>query len=209
MNEQKPILSASESTESGAILVVVLVLIFAVTLALMAYLYLNKNNTLIASNLAVQNAAQEATDAGLQRAAAWLNGQPNWPEVLAASSSTALAPRFLLSMPTSGYSSATASTNSTIIQPPSNPSFWTSCVSSNDCQSIGTSSYGPFSFQVEYVIFPSGSMSTQLGGSEQSQTGNAPGAVQSRYYVVFVHAMRSNGGLGVTVQAVLQKVMAS
>lgn len=31
--------------ERGAILVVVLVLIFAVTLALLAYLYLNKNNT--------------------------------------------------------------------------------------------------------------------------------------------------------------------
>ena len=58
--------STPEQAERGAILVVVLVLIFAVTLALLAYLYLNKNNTLIASNLAVQNAAQEATDVGLQ-----------------------------------------------------------------------------------------------------------------------------------------------
>jgi len=50
--------------ERGAILVVVLVLIFAVALALMAFLYLNNNNTLIASNLAVQSSAQESTDKG-------------------------------------------------------------------------------------------------------------------------------------------------
>ena len=80
--------SDAKNQERGAILVVVLVLIFAVTLALLAYLYLNKNNALIASNLAVQNAAQEASDQGLQDASAWLNGLANWPEITATASST-------------------------------------------------------------------------------------------------------------------------
>jgi Tfp pilus assembly protein PilX len=205
MKIENPTQNVSEP-ERGAILVVVLVLIFAVTLALMAYLYLNKNNTLIASNLAVQSAAQEATDAGLQNASAWLNNQPNWPEVTAAANSAALAPYFLMNMPNTGYSTTTI-TSSSPIQAPSDPSFWSNCAGST-CFSLGTVSYGPFSYQVEYVIFPSGGIATQLGGNEQSQVGNVNGAVQSRYYVVFVHTMKSNGGgLGVTVQAVLQKVM--
>ena len=207
-DDKNPTQSAHDP-ERGAILVVVLVLIFAVTLALMAYLYLNKNNTLIASNLAVQSAAQEATDAGLQNASAWLNNQPNWPEVTAGTNSNALAPNFLMTMPSTGYST-TAVTSTSPIQAPSDPSFWNKCVSNTTCYSMGAVSYGSFSYQVEYVIFPSGGIATQLGGNEQSQVGNINGAVQSRYYVVFVHTMKSNGGgLGVTVQAVLQKVMAS
>ncbi|MDD3760834.1 MAG: hypothetical protein PHO57_08400 [Acidithiobacillus sp.] len=201
--------SGTAQREQGAILLIVLVLIFAVTLAVMAYLYLNKNNTLIASNLAVQNAAQEATDTGLQNAAAWLNTQPTWPEITAATNSSALAPYFLMNMPTTGYSSATVSSNSPI-QAPSDPTFWTQCVANSTCHSIGTVSYGAFSYRVEYVIFPSGGMSTQIAGNEQSQTGSNNGGAQSRYYVVFVHTMKTNGGgLGVTVQAVLRKVMAS
>ncbi len=196
--------SNNNHEEQGAILVIVLVLIFAVTLALLAYLYLNKNNSLIASNLAVQNAAQEATDQGLEHASAWLNNLPTWPEI-SANSGANLAPRFFLSMPTSGY--LTASTQSVPIQAPNDPSYWTSCAANTTCNSIGTVSYGPFSYQVEYVIFPTGGMSTQLGGNEQSQTGTA-NSIQSRYYVVFVHAMNSNGGgLGVTVQAVIRKVI--
>ncbi|MGK9452735.1 pilus assembly PilX family protein [Acidithiobacillus caldus] len=197
-----------ENSERGAILVIVLVLIFAVTLALLAYLYLNKNNTLIASNLAVQNAAQEATDVGLENASQWLNNQPNWPEITAATNSNALAPNFLMTMPSTGYS-ATAVTNSSPIQAPSDPSFWNNCAGKT-CYSLGTISYGSFRYRVEYVIFPSGGMNVELGGNEQGQTGNTNGNIQSRYYVVFVHAMeRNGGGLGVTVQAVLRKVMAS
>ncbi|MBN2680650.1 hypothetical protein HHS34_006640 [Acidithiobacillus montserratensis] len=199
--------SAPEQAERGAILVVVLVLIFAVTLALLAYLYLNKNNTLIASNLAIQNAAQEATDVGLQDAAAWLNTQPNWPEVMAAGNSSALAPYFLLSMPANGYATAPV-TSSTPIQAPSDPSFWSNCAGTSCHQLTKPVTFASQSFQVEYVIFPSGGMSTQLGGNEQSQTGGGNGSIQSRYYVVFVHAQRSNsGGLGVTVQAVIRKVI--
>ncbi|WP_369573365.1 hypothetical protein [Acidithiobacillus sp. IBUN Pt1247-S3] len=205
--------TAAKNTERGAILVVVLVLVFAVTLALLAYLYLNKNNTLIASNLAVQNAAQEASDQGLQNASGWLNGLTNWPEILATQSSTALSPKFFLTMPSSGYlnSGVTASTASTApVQAPTNPSFWTNCVANDTCYSIGTVAYGPFNFQVEYVIFPTGGLATQQNGSEQTQTGNTNGAMQARYYAVFVHVMRSNGGgLGVTVQSVIRKVMAS
>ncbi|WP_254892711.1 hypothetical protein [Acidithiobacillus thiooxidans] len=93
-DQEKTILQSKiNQQEQGAILVIVLVLIFAVTLALLAYLYLNKNNSFIASNLAVQNAAQEATDQGLEHASAWLNNQPTWPEI-SANSGTNLAPRF-------------------------------------------------------------------------------------------------------------------
>ena len=202
--------SDAKNQERGAILVVVLVLIFAVTLALLAYLYLNKNNALIASNLAVQSSAQEASDQGLQDASAWLNGLANWPEITATASSTTLAPRFFMSMPTSGYLSTAVTGSAAPIQAPTDPTYWTSCVANNTCHSIGTVAYGPFSYQVEYVIFPSGGLSTQQNGNEQSQAGNTVGAIQSRYYTVFVHVMRSNGGgLGVTVESVIRKVVAS
>lgn len=206
LDQEKPIAPANiNQEEQGAILVIVLVLIFAVTLALLAYLYLNKNNSLIASNLAVQNAAQEATDQGLEHASAWLNTQSTWPELLAGTAGTNLEPRFFLNMPTTGY--LTTSTNNVSIQAPNDPSYWTKCVGKNTCHSIGNVSYGPFSYQVEYVIFPTGGMSTQLGGNDQSQTGTG-NSLQSRYYVVFVHAMNSKGGgLGVTVQAVIRKVI--
>lgn len=202
-DHEKPIAPANiNPEEQGAILVIVLVLIFAVTLALLAYLYLNKNNSLIASNLAVQNAAQEATDQGLEHASAWLNRQITWPEISAASGAS-LAPRFFLTMPTTGY--LTTSTNNVSIQAPNDPSYWTKCAGNDTCHSIGNVSYGPFSYQVEYVIFPTGGMSTQPGGDDQSQTES--NSFQSRYYVVFVHAMNSkSSGLGVTVQAVIRKV---
>ncbi|MGE0048922.1 MAG: hypothetical protein AB7T01_08340 [Acidithiobacillus sp.] len=200
--------SDTAQRERGAILLIVLVLIFAVTLAVMAYLYLNKNNTLIASNLAVQNAAQEATDTGLQNAAAWLNGLSDWPQNLASGSSDSTKPYFFLTPPSGYYSSPTPS--SSPIRAPTNSSFWNQCVANSTCHSIGTVSYGPFSYRVEYVIFPTGGLSNQLQGYEQSQAGNSKGVLTSYYYVVFVHTMKTNdGGLGVTVQAVLRKVMAS
>lgn len=192
-----------------AVLLIVLVLIFAVSLALMAYLYLNQTNTLIASNLAVQNAAQEATDVGLQKAATWLNDQPNWPEITAATNSSALAPHFLLHMPSTGYASTTVTSDSPV-QAPSEPNFWNNCAGTQCYQLSQPVKFASMSFQIEYVIFPSGSLSTQLGGNDQGQTGNGNGGVRSRYYVVFVHAQRSHGGgLGVTVQATLRKVMTS
>ncbi len=198
--------------EQGAILVIVLVLIFAVTLALLAYLYLNRNNTLIASNLAVQNSAQESSDLGLQDASNWLNALGNWPDVLAAASASSTAPRFFPNLSgISGYLASGPATSTTPIQAPSNPAFWTSCAANNFCYALpNTVSYGPFSYRVEYVMFPAGGMATQQSGSEQSQTGNNPGTLQARYYTVYVHVMKVNGGgLGVTVQAVIKKVMAS
>jgi Tfp pilus assembly protein PilX len=195
--------------ERGAILVVVLVLIFAVALALTAFLYLNNNNTLIASNLAVQSSAQETTDIGLQQVTALLQSAPNWPESLVGTSNA--IPGFYLQMPSSGYLSGTTPTANSVIQPPSNPSFWANCVSSNTCAVLPQPvQYGPYSYQVEYVMFPSGGMTTQINGNEQTQTGNGSGALSVRYYVAYVHAARSGGGgLGVTVQAVLEKVMGS
>lgn len=196
MNEQKPILSASESAESGAILVVVLVLIFAVTLALMAYLYLNKNNTLIASNLAVQNAAQEATDAGLQAASQWL--QNNNPNV----NPPGYFFQNMTSVPTSYGNSGTGNP----VAP--SASFWSSCATASTaptCSQLPQPvQYGPFSFNVQYVIFPSPGVPVPLNGY-QITGGNAPTA---QYYVIFIHTQKSGsgGGMGVTVQSVVRVV---
>ncbi|MBU2753794.1 hypothetical protein HFU84_02785 [Acidithiobacillus sp. CV18-2] len=122
--------------EQGAILLIVLVLIFAVTLAVMAYLYLNKNNTLIASNLAVQNAAQEATDAGLHKVQNLLATVPNPPP-------SSISPWYVA--PTSSGT------------PPTAPlaSFWQSCASANTCGKT-TVAYGPYHFIVNYVVYPLG-----------------------------------------------------
>ncbi|MEB8557692.1 hypothetical protein OW716_05055 [Acidithiobacillus ferriphilus] len=56
-------------------------------------------------------------------------------------------------------------------------------------------------------MYPAGALATQVGGNEQNQTGTGPGVQSMRYYVVYVHTSRTNGGgLGVTVQAILRKV---
>lgn len=184
----------SGNQERGVILVIVLVLIFAVTLALMAYLYLNKNNTLIASNLAVQNAAQEATDQGLQNAAQWLqqnNPQINPPSYYFSS---------MVGVPTN-YGSSSTQTNP--VAPA--PAFWLGCASASTCYQLPQPvQYGPFSFAVQYVIFPSTTNPVPLPGYQITGV-NAPTA---NYYVVFIHAQKagSGGGLGVTVQSVVRVV---
>ncbi|WP_242947738.1 hypothetical protein [Acidithiobacillus albertensis] len=184
--------------EHGAILVIVLVLIFAVTLALLAYLYLNKDNSLIASNLAVQNAAQDATDVGLQQVSQYL--QNNDPRI---------------SPPSYYYSSMdnvpTSYGSTSISGRPVAPTlkFWNNCTSNNYCFQLPQAvKYGPYLFYVEYVIFPVPSVSP-LEGSEsvQAPTGysNGNGILINSYYIVYVHAMNQNGGgLGVTVQSIIQ-----
>jgi Tfp pilus assembly protein PilX len=182
--------SNADNQEKGAILVVVLVLVFAVTLALLAYLYLNKNNSLIASNLAVQNIAQEATDQGLQTANQWL--QNNDPV-------TSQASWYYSSM--SDVPSTYGASGTGVLEPPA-ASFWSTCAGNNQCNSQTVVS-NEMSYQVEYVMFPSAGIPTPINGYQI--TGHS--AYSYQYYVVYVHAQRrENSGLGVTIQAVLRKI---
>ncbi|WP_308389906.1 hypothetical protein [Acidithiobacillus sp. AMEEHan] len=129
---------ADREREQGAILVIVLVLIFAVTLAVMAYLYLNKNNTLIASNLAVQNAAQEATDVGLNQVSNLLATVPNPPPA-------SIPPWYV------------ASTSSSARPTAPSASYWQACGSSTTYPCGETSvQYGSYNFTVKYVVYPLG-----------------------------------------------------
>ncbi len=192
----------TQRRDSGAILLIVLVLIFAVTLALLGYLYLNKNNSLIASNLAVQNAAQEATDFGVSDASDWLKQLPQYPEVIATSGGNT-APRFFMNMPTNGYLANGIDPSTVPIQAPTDPAFWSTCAGKYCYQVPNTVTFAGQSFTVEYVIFPSPARPQQIGGTDQKQAGNNNNG--ARYYVVYTHAQRtSGGGLGVTVQAVIQ-----
>lgn len=185
--------SYNENKEKGAILVIVLVLIFAVTLALLAYLYLNKNNSLIASNLAVQNAAQEATDKGLLQANQYL--QNTYPSVT--------EPGYFYTSMSKIPSSYGASTTSSRPVPPA-AAFWNGCATGNYCYQLTQAvKYGPYKFQVEYIIFASPGISTPLDGYQISG-GNAP---MANYYLVYVHAQNTNGGgMSVTVQSIIRKV---
>ena len=186
-------LSTSETDpnkESGAILVITLVLVLVITIAVLALIYLTRNNVLISSNMAVQSAAQEATDQGVTAANTSLQILPNWPEIT--SPGTWYQP-----LP----SNANGPTRPTV--PPA--SFWSNCTGTT-CASIPVQ-YGSFNFNVQYVMYPAGALATQLSGNEQNQTGTGPGVQSIRYYVVYVHTSRTNGGgLGVTVQAILRKV---
>ena len=176
--------------ERGAILVITLVLVLVITLAVLALIYLTRNNVLISSNMAVQSAAQEAADQGFSAANTSLQALPNWPEIT--SPGTWYQP-----LPTSGG----AITRPTV--PPA--SFWSGCTGTT-CAAIPVK-YGSFDFNVQYVMYPAGALATQVGGNEQNQPGTGPGVQSMRYYVVYVHTSRTNGGgLGVTVQAILRKV---
>ncbi|WP_409408623.1 hypothetical protein AAE485_09245 [Acidithiobacillus ferriphilus] len=183
---QKP----ARNDERGAILVITLVLVLVITIAVLALMYLTRNNVLISSNMAVQSAAQEATDQGVTAANTSLQILPNWPEIT--SPGTWYQP-----LP----SNANGPTRPTV--PPA--SFWSNCTGTT-CASIPVK-YGSFNFNVQYVMYPAGALATQVGGNEQNQTGTGPGVQSMRYYVVYVHTSRTNGGgLGVTVQAILRKV---
>ncbi|QQD71445.1 hypothetical protein [Acidithiobacillus ferrivorans] len=185
LSAQKP----ARNDERGAILVITLVLVLVITLAVLALVYLTRNNVLISSNMAVQSAAQEAADQGFSAANTSLQILPNWPEIT--SPGTWYQP-----LPVIG---------GTITRPTVPPaSFWSSC--GTKCASIPVK-YGSFDFNVQYTMYPAGALATQVGGNEQNQTGTGPGVQSIRYYVVYVHTSRTNGGgLGVTVQAILRKV---
>ncbi|CDQ09114.1 conserved protein of unknown function [Acidithiobacillus ferrivorans] len=185
LSAQKP----ARNDERGAILVITLVLVLVITLAVLALMYLTRNNVLISSNMAVQSAAQEAADQGFSAANTSLQILPNWPEIT--SPGTWYQP-----LPVIG---------GTITRPTVPPaSFWSSC--GTKCASIPVK-YGSFDFNVQYTMYPAGALATQVGGNEQNQTGTGPGVQSIRYYVVYVHTSRTNGGgLGVTVQAILRKV---
>ena len=194
IEQAKQVQSTKESEinkqEGGAILVITLVLVLVVTIAVLALMYLTRNDVLISSNMAVQSAAQEATDQGVTAANTSLQTLPNWPEITSPGS-------WYLPLPTN----ANGPTRPAV--PPA--SFWSSCTGTT-CASIPIQ-YGSFNFNVQYVMYPAGALATQVGGNEQNQTGTGPGVQSIRYYVVYVHTSRANGGgLGVTVQAILRKV---
>ena len=192
----KPVQSTRESginkQESGAILVITLVLVLVVTIAVLALMYLTRNDVLISSNMAVQSAAQEATDQGVTAANAALqilasDTPPQYPEVVSP-----------------GYWYHPLLTNSTRPTPPS-ANFWSTCTGTA-CASIPVQ-YGNFNFNVQYVMYPAGVPATQVPGYEQAQSGGQAVPI-IRYYVVYVHTSRaSGGGLGVTVQAILREVL--
>lgn len=195
MPRAEPSRISAKDRERGAILVITLVLVLVMTIAVVALMYLTKNNVLIASNMAVQSAAQEATDQGLNAVNTELQSLPNWPEIAS---------------PGSWYSPLPTSNGVTVRPSAPTASFWTSCASAgtHTCGSLPVT-YGPFQFTVEYVMYPSGAMATPLQGSEINQHGAAGTTPQMvRYYVVYVHTARSNGGgLGVTVEAILRKTL--
>ncbi|MBN6741810.1 hypothetical protein JKG47_14960 [Acidithiobacillus sp. MC6.1] len=188
---------AIKPQESGAILVITLVLVLVITIAVLALIYLTRNDVLISSNMAVQSAAQEATDTGLYQANMKLQALTDWPEILYAGNNTALNPWYAPLPIVNGVTTRPTA-------PP--PSFWQSCSTNNKCASTMVQ-YQNFDFQIQYIVQPAGSLATQVPGNEQNQTGTGPGVQSIRYYVVYVHTSRTNGGgLGVTVQAILRKV---
>ena len=199
IEQAKRVLSVKESEinkqEGGAILVITLVLVLVVTIAILALMYLTRNDVLISSNMAVQSAAQEATDQGVTAANTSLQTLPDWPEITSPGS-------WYLPLPTN----ANGPTRPTVPV----ASFWSNCSNCSTgttcCASIPVQ-YGSFDFNVQYVMYPAGALATQVGGNEQNQTGTGSGVQSIRYYVVYVHTSRANGGgLGVTVQAILRKV---
>lgn len=192
---RRPLRKAPNPRENGASLVVTLILMLALTMAIVALLYLTHNDVLISANMAVQNAAQQATDVGLNAANTQLQQLTDWPEVIYAGNNQTLQPWY-----------APLPTNSgNVIRPtPPPPSFWQTCAANKQCAQIPVK-YGNYDFSVDYVVFPAGSQATQVQGNEQNQSGT--GTTQIRYYVAYVHSANANGGgLGVSIQGTLRKV---
>lgn len=192
-------LGMTTTHEQGAALVIALLVTLAITMAIVALLYLTHNDVLISSNMAVQNAAMEATDVALNTANTQLQQLTTWPEILYTANNQALSP---------WYAPLPTNSNTGVPLRPTAPSgsFWQNCVSNNQCASVPVN-YGSYTFTVEYLIQPAGSLATQVPGNEQNQSGTGQNIHSIRYYVAYVHAANTNGGgLGVTVQAILRKV---
>lgn len=177
----------SLANEDGAVLLLVLIILFVLTLGVVALMAKHANNTIIASNLGVQSAALQATDNGLHQVSQELFLTPLFPEVLTASDPQALSPWYV-PLP-SGQRIPTIPT----------ASYWQACAAQNTCQTMQVK-YGAFSFTVEFFVEPTNLPATVLNG-----TGRQP-ATSYRYYTAFVHTQNTNGGgLGVTTEAILRK----
>ncbi len=182
-----PHIDTHSEKEEGVILLIVLVILFALSVGILALLALHANNNIVASNLAVQSAAMEAADTGINDASSDLESLPAFPEVLAVSDAASLSPWYV-PLP-AGQNIPTTPTSS----------YWNTCASNNTCQ-VENVTYGAFHFTVEFYVQPTNLPAATLNGSQTAA------ATVYRYYTAFVHTQNTNGGgLGVTINAMLRK----
>lgn len=179
--------------QRGVTLMLVIFVVLALTFAVLGLVYFVRYGSEVASNSAVHTEAIQATDIGLETANTLLQQQNGFPE---ASNMTGIPWWYNHPPATPG--------------PPQPPpvGFWTTCAPAS-CGETSVVING-VTFNVEYVVAPSGLPPAVLNGASQASSATT----SYMTYLAYVNAQLSNNGLAAgeshnmnaDIEATLRKV---
>ncbi|MEY2341394.1 hypothetical protein AB4090_04700 [Acidithiobacillus sp. IBUN Pt1247-S3] len=176
------------SREAGMALLPTLLLTVVLAVFLLIFLGQQYGASQSIDHHAVHQLEILALDQGGENAANTLNGYSDWPEILAASNPTALAPAYQ-PLP-AGQFPVMPSTD-----------FWQTCAAQQQCATYTVTENGiPFSGY--YVMYPGNGLAEKLSGYEDQQDQVGP---TSRQYVAFVAVTNPENSSMVVKEFVLRK----
>lgn len=180
--------------ERGVTLMLVIFVLLALTFAALGLMYFVRYDSEVASNVAVHTEAIQATDVGLEAANVVLQAHTGFPEASNMAGVSWWYPPTAPGPP-----------------PPPSVGFWSGCAQAGSCGAVpGGVVIGGMTFDVEYVIAPSGILAAILNGASQASAGTT----SYMTYVAFVNARLSNSNLAAgsyhnmnaDIQATIRKV---
>ncbi|MHB1567293.1 MAG: hypothetical protein ACYCXG_11380 [Acidiferrobacter sp.] len=190
-----PTVQEKSPHQRGITLMLAILVMLALSFAALGLLYFVRYDAEVSSNVAVHTAAIQASDVGLEDANIALQGLSNFPEALNMSNVA-----WWYNPPQS------------VPGPPPRPSvsFWSGCGSAGTCGVAPPVTAGAITYDVEYVVAPSGLPAAVLNGADQ---GSAP-VTSYRTYIAYVNVALPNTGLtaleyhqmNADVEATLRKV---
>lgn len=191
-------IKAKRSSERGITLMLSLLVLMALTFSAMALMYFAGYDTDVSSNVALNAAALQATDVGVQTASLDLHLLPAYPETL----NMGAYPWWDATLPlsSSGIPVPGDPQNST------NPQFWATCggVNPAQCGSVPVQFAGR-TLTVNFVIEPTGLRPQVLNGS-QIVPGSGGPTTTYMVYDAFVNVQGAKGSnLSQTVEVSLRK----
>ncbi len=180
--------------ERGITLMLAIFVLLALTFAALGLMYFVRYDSEMASNAAVHTEAMQATDVGLEAANVVLQAHAGFPEASNMGGVSWWYPPTGLGPP-----------------PPPSVGFWSGCAGAGTCGVVpGGVVIGGTTFDVEYVIAPSGAPAAILNGAGPSSRN----VTSYMTYTAYVNARLSNGSLAVgsyhnmnaNIQATIRKV---
>lgn len=176
MGPVMPTINDTLPHQRGITLMLAILVMLALSFAALGLLYFVRYDTEVSANVAVHTAAIQASDVGLEDANIALQDLPNFPEAMNMS-----------------HIAWWYDPPQTQPGPPPPPpvSFWSGCGSAGSCGVAPPVTAGAITYDVEYVVAPSGLPAAVLNGADQ---GSAP-VTSYRTYIAYVNVELPDTGL--------------